>query len=150
MFYVYIFLVIVGVLIVVSIPLGIIGDKIRSKNLEKVFGGRQELNERDFYERYFESQSVPFFVIKKIREILEDVLDADLSRLSAEDDFSKNLNFFWQEDSLADVEIFERIEEEFQIKLHQSDFDGLETTTINDIVNIVWRKVREKNEFSNQ
>jgi acyl carrier protein len=81
---------------------------------------------------------------------LEDVLDADLSRLSAEDDFSKNLNFFWQEDSLADVEIFERIEEEFQIKLHQSDFDGLETTTINDIVNIVWRKVREKNEFSNQ
>jgi acyl carrier protein len=62
----------------------------------------------------------------------------------------KNLNFFWQEDSLADVEIFERIEEEFQIKLHQSDFDGLETTTINDIVNIVWRKVREKNEFSNQ
>jgi acyl carrier protein len=81
---------------------------------------------------------------------LEDVLDADLSRLLAEDGFSKNLNFFWQEDSLADVEIFERIEEEFQIKLHQSDFDGLETTTINDIVNIVWRKVREKNEFSNQ
>jgi hypothetical protein len=65
MFYVYIFLVIVGVLIVVSIPLGIIGDKIRSKNLEKVFGGRQELNERDFYERYFESQGVLFSSSKK-------------------------------------------------------------------------------------
>jgi hypothetical protein len=61
MFYVYIFLVIAGVLIVISIPLGIIGDKIRNKNLEKIFGGRQELNERDFYERYFESQGVPFF-----------------------------------------------------------------------------------------
>lgn len=150
MFYIYIFLAIVGVLIVISIPLGIIGDKIRNKNLKKVFGGRQELNERDFYERYFESQGVPFFVVKKIREILEDVLDADLSRLSAEDDFSKNLNFFWQDDSLADVEMFERIEEEFQIKLHQSDFENLETTSVNDIVNIVWRKVREKNEFSNQ
>ncbi len=45
--------------------------------------------------------------------------------------------------------MFEKIEEEFQIKFHQSDFDNLETTSVNDIVNIVWRKVREKNEFSN-
>ncbi len=149
MIYVYSFLFIVGFLIVISIPFAIISRKMKNKNLEKVFDGRQELNEWDFYERYFESQGVPFFIIMKIREILEDVLDADLSRLSAEDDFSKNLNFFWQEDSLADVEMFEKIEEEFQIKFHQSDFDNLETTSVNDIVNIVWRKVREKNEFSN-
>jgi acyl carrier protein len=149
MIYVYSFLFIVGFLIVISIPFAIISRKMKNKNLEKVFDGRQELNERDFYERYFESQGVPFFIIMKIREILEDVLDADLSRLSAEDDFSKNLNFFWQEDPLADVEMFEKIEEEFQIKFHQSDFDNLETTSVNDIVNIVWRKVREKNEFSN-
>jgi acyl carrier protein len=150
MFYVYIFLVIAGVLIVISIPLGIIGDKIRNKNLEKIFGGRQELNERDFYERYFESQGVPFFIIKKIREILEEVLDADLSRLSAEDDFSKNLSFFFEDDSAADIEITERIEEEFEIKLSESDIASVENWSINTIVDLVWRKVREKNEFSNQ
>jgi acyl carrier protein len=150
MIYVYSFLAIVGFVIVISIPFAITSRKLRNKNLEKVFSERQELNERDFYESYFESQGVPFFVVKKIREILEDVLDADLSRLSAEDDFSKNLIFFWQDDSLADVEMFERFEEEFQIKFHQSDFDNLETTSVKNIVNIVWRKVREKNEFSNQ
>ena len=150
MIYVYSFLAAVGFLIVISIPYAIINRKLRNKNLEKVFAQRQELNERDFYESFFDSQDVPFFIVKKIREILEDVLDADLSRLAAEDDFSKNLNFFFQDDSLADVEIFERIEEEFEIKLHQTDFEKLETLTINDIVNLVWRKVREKNEFSNQ
>jgi hypothetical protein len=88
MFYVYIFLVIVGVLIVVSIPLGIIGDKIRSKNLEKVFGGRQELTNGIFTKGILNRRAF-FFRHQKIREILEDVLDADLSRLLAEDDFQK-------------------------------------------------------------
>lgn len=149
MSYVYSFLFIVAFLVVTAIPIIIIANRKREKDLEKTFGERRELSARDFYEEYFESQEIPFFIVKKIREILEEVLDADLSRLSAEDDFSKNLNFFWQEDSLADEEIFEKIEEEFQIKLEQSDFDSLQTLSINDIVNTVWRKVREKDEFSN-
>lgn len=144
-----IFLIVAAGLIAASIPVIIIGRRNSKNKLEKAFIGRQELSERDFYERYFESKGVPFYVVKKIREILEEVLDADLSRLSAEDDFSKNLNFFWQEDSLADVEMFEKIEEEFDIKIEQSDFEGVETTSVNDLVNIVWRKVREKDEFSN-
>jgi len=149
MSYFYIAIAVIVGLTLISIPLGIIGDKRRNKELENVFGGRQELDEQDFYERYFESKGIPFYIVRKIREILEEVLNADLSRLSAEDDFSKNLNFFWQEDSLADVEIFEKIEEEFEIKFYQSDFENLETTSVNDIVNIVWRKVKEKNESEN-
>ncbi len=145
MFYVYISLGIIALFV----TLGVIGERQRRKKIEKVFENRQELDERDFYERYFESKDVPFYIIKKIREILEEVLEADLSRLSAEDDFSKNLNFFWQEDSMADVEIFEKIEEEFEIKFHQSDFDNLQTTSVNDIVNIVWQKVKDKNESEN-
>ena len=58
----------------------------------------------------------------------------------------KNLNFFWEEDSLADVEILEQIEEEFNIKFYQEDFKTLETLTVNDIVNIVW-KVKIKMNF---
>jgi acyl carrier protein len=145
----YIYLIIIAGLIAASIPVIIIGRRKQEKQIEDVFGGRQELTDRDFYERYFEAKGVPFYVVKKIREILEDVLDADLSRLSAEDDFSKNLNFFWHEDSLADVEIFEKIEEEFDIKFQPADFENLQTTSVNDIVEIVWRKVKEKNEFGN-
>lgn len=144
MFYLYIFLALIAGLVIISVPLGILGDNLRNKELEEIFGNRQRLDERDFYERYFESQGIPFYVVKKIREILEEILDADLSRLSAEDDFSKNLNFFWQDDSLADVEIFEKIEEEFDIKFHQSDFENLKTLTVSDIVNIVWQKIRER------
>lgn len=145
MFYVYISLGIIALFV----TLGVIGERQRRKKIEKVFENRQELDERDFYERYFESKDVPFYVIRKIREILEQVLEADLSRLSAEDDFSKNLNFFWQDDSMADVEIFEKIEEEFEIKFYQSDFENLQTTSINDIVNIVWQKVKDKNDSEN-
>jgi acyl carrier protein len=144
MVYFYSFLIIIVFFVITAIPLVIISEKRKQRKLEEVFAGRQELNEQSFYEKYFYGQGVPFFIVKKIREILEDVLGADLSRLSAGDDFSKNLNFFWQEDSLADVEILERIEEEFEINFNQADFDELETTSIENIVNVVWRKVREK------
>ena len=141
-FYIY-FIVAIG-LIAASTPVVIIAKQRWKKQIEDVFGGRQELNERDFYEKYFESKGISFYIVKRMREILEEVLDADLSRLSAEDDFSKNLNFFWQEDSMADEEIFQKIEDEFGIKVQQSDFDELQTMSIEKIVNLIWRKVREK------
>jgi acyl carrier protein len=147
MFYVYVFLAFIAGIIILSIPLGIIGDRELKRKIEEVFGGRQSLDERDFYEKYFAAKGVPFFIVKKIREILEEVLDADLSRLSAEDDFSKNLSFFWEEDSLADVEILEKIEEEFDIKI--SDEEAACLCTIDEIVDTVWRKVRGKDEFQN-
>lgn len=140
----YIYSIVIAGLLAVSIPVFIIAKQNWKKRIENVFGGRQELNERDFYERYFESKEIPFYVVKKLREILEEVLEADLSRLSAEDDFSKNLNFFWQEDSLADVEIFEKIEDEFAITLTQTDLDLLETMSVTNIVNMIWKKIQER------
>ncbi len=147
--FVYHFLITIGVLIVAGIPLGIISERRRKEKIEKAFDTRPKLDERDFYEQYFESQGVPFFIVKKIREILTNVLDADLSRLSAEDDFSKNLSFFFEDDSATDVEIIENIEEEFAIKLSESDFESLRTWSVNNIVNLIWRKVIEKTEFEN-
>jgi hypothetical protein len=70
MFYLYIFLSIAVVLVIFSIPFAIISNRLRNKKLEKVFAGRQELNERDFYERFFEAKGVPFFIVQKIRRIL--------------------------------------------------------------------------------
>ncbi|HEX9962133.1 MAG TPA: phosphopantetheine-binding protein [Pyrinomonadaceae bacterium] len=147
MFYVYTFLAFIGGVIILSIPAMIIGDRKLKRKIEEVFGGRQSLDERDFYEKHFAAKGVPFFIVKKIREILEEVLDADLSRLSAEDDFSRNLSFFWEEDSLADVEILEKIEEEFEIKI--SDEEAASLRTVDEIVDSVWRKVRGKDEFQN-
>ncbi len=134
----------IAVLFVLAIlPFAIRDIRKRDRTIEEVFDGRQELNERDFYEKYFEQKGVPFFVVRKVRQILERELEADLSRLSAEDDFTKNLNFFWQHDSLADVEIVLSLEEEFQIKLLPENLQE-EFRTVDGIVNLVWRKLKEK------
>jgi acyl carrier protein len=81
-------------------------------------------------------------VVSKVRKILEDELYADLSRLAAKDDFSKNLSFFWQFESVANVEIVVRIEEEFEISI--ADPEAEQTQTVEELVNLVWRKVRQR------
>ena len=62
--------------------------------------------------------------------------------LSANDDFKKNLSFFWEYDSMADVEIVIRIEKEFSIKI--SDHEVWETFTVEDLVNLVWGKLQQR------
>ena len=143
---IYICLGIIIFLITVVTPFVVWEIRKRDRKIESVFAGRQELNERDFYEMYFEQKGVPFFIVQKVRQILERELAADLSRLSAADDFSKNLNFFWQHDSLADVEIVLSIEEEFQIELTSENLQE-EFRTIDGIIDLVWRKIREKRNF---
>ena len=65
----------------------------KNKKLEVVFKDREQLPVNIFYEKYYLDKNVPFNVVKNVRGILEDELDVDLSRLSAKDDFSKNLSF---------------------------------------------------------
>jgi acyl carrier protein len=132
----------IGVLVVVGIPLWIWQSRAKKKRIENAFQGRQPLDERMFYERYFESRGVPFFVVHKVRLILEEELAADLSRLSAKDDFAQNLSFFWDYESSASVEIVVRLEDEFKIKI--TDAEAERTTTSDDIVNLGWLKVRER------
>lgn len=71
--------------------------------------------------------------------ILEEQLSADLSRLRDTDDLSKNLAFFWDFDSLADVEIVCALEERFGIKI--SDEEAERTKTVADIVHLVQTKL---------
>src|SRR5262245_36308353 len=136
------FLLFFAVVIVIGIPIAIWTAKAKKKKIEEAFAGRPPLDERTFYETYFESHGVPFFVVSKVREILESELSADLSRLSAGDDFSQNLSFFWDYESAAAVEIIVRLENEFDIKI--TDAEAQQTTTIDDIVNLVWLKVRQR------
>jgi acyl carrier protein len=131
---------IIAILIVIGIPMWLWESRAKRKKIEETFAKRQPLDERTFYERYFESRGVSFFVVSKVREILEDELEADLSRLSAADDFKKNLSFFWQYDSMADVEVVLRLEEEFSIKI--TDAEAERTNTVEDLVDLVWLKLR--------
>ena len=136
------FALFIGVLVVIGIPIWIWQSRAKKKKIEDVFAGRLPLEERTFYETYFASRGVPFFIVKAVRQILEEELDADLSRLSAEDDFARNLSFFWNYESAAAVEIVVRLENEFNIKI--TDAEAERTTTIEGLINLVWFKIREK------
>ncbi len=134
--------ILITVIVVIGAPIWLWQSRARKKKIEEVFGNRQALDELTFYEKYFESHGVPFFVVSRVRKILEEELHADLSCLVAEDDFKKNLSFFWQFESMADVEIVVRLEEEFEIKI--SDAEAEHTHTVADLVNLVWSKVRQR------
>lgn len=136
------FALFIGVIFVIGIPIWIWQTRAKKKKLENAFAGRLPLEERTFYETYFASRGVPFFVVKAVRQILEEELNADLSRLSAEDDFARNLSFFWDYESAAAVEIVVRLEEEFNIKI--TDAEAERTTTIDGLINLVWLKVEER------
>ncbi len=131
--------VIVAALILIAIPMAIRDRKIRQRKIDAAFADRAPLDEPTFYSRYFMARGVPEFIVVQVRRILEDELGADLSRLSAEDDLTKNLSFFFEHDSLAGVAIVERLEEEFHIKI--SDAEATKTHTVKDIVNLVWIKL---------
>lgn len=108
--------------------------------MEEAFVGRTPLPGAEFYERFFRAQGIPENIVMGVRQVLGEQLDADLSRLAASDDFSRNIGFFFDFDSMADVEIVCALEERFSIKI--SDEEATNAHTIQDIVDLVWCKVQ--------
>ena len=142
LYYLGLFAIILALLIVAGYPMLLRDRKARKEKIDAAFFGREPLDEQTFYERYFRARGVPADVAVRIRRILEDELDADLSRLSAGDDFTRNLSFFWEYDSLTDVEIVMRIEEEFGVEL--TDAEVGRAHTVEEIVNLVWGKLHPR------
>lgn len=114
-------------------------SRAKEKKVHEAFADRESLTPEAFYERYFLALGVTPEVVVGIRKILEEQLGADMSRLRAEDDFSKNLSFFWDFDSMANVEIVLAIEEHFQIKI--ADSEAEKTHTLSELVQLVSGKV---------
>jgi len=112
------------------------------RKLEAAFAGREPLDDQSFYEMYFRSRGVSAEVVAGVRRILEEEFDVDLSRLSAEDDFARNLGFIVDYGSLDAVEVVIRLEDEFHIKITDAELQY--TTTVEDIVTMVWNKVRQR------
>lgn len=133
--------ILLGITIVVV--LGIISVRLESwrktRKIEIAFSGRQPIETEQFYDRYFKAKGIPFYIVDGVRSILEEQLSADMSRLAGNDDFSNNLSFFWDFDSMADVEIVCALKEKFGIKI--SDEEAEKTHTISEIVNLVYSKI---------
>ncbi len=117
----------------------VFSSKKLEKKMEEIFGGREPRTKQEFYQKYFQADGLPEYLVVKVIEILEFNLGVDLSRLEKSDDFSENLNFFWRMDSLADVEIILDIEREFSIEITKQE--GANTRTVDDLVRLVWSKV---------
>lgn len=114
----------------------------KKKQVESTFSGRADLTTEQFYDRFFKAQGVPFFIVEGVKKVLAEQLGADMSRLIDEDDFSTNLSFFWDFDSMADVEIICALEKAFGIKI--TDNEAENTHTVKDIVSLVTRKITTK------
>ena len=113
--------------------------KQKQKKLDEVFTGREPLNDRQVWDRYFQQHGVAPETVTKVRRILSENLQADLSCIRDTDDFSKELAFFWDFDSLADVEIIQSLEKEFDIAI--TDDEAVAMKTLRDIVLGVHAKI---------
>jgi acyl carrier protein len=142
LYYVGIFGALVALLVGASIPLFIRDERKRKRQILLAFAGREPLDKQSFYGRYFQPRGVPADVVLRIRRILETVLDADMSRLRPEDDFTGKLKFFFEHDELSGVYIVDEIEKEFGITI--SDEEASRMHTISDIVTVTWAKLQQR------
>ena len=93
----------------------------KQKAIEQAFAGREPLDDGQLWKRYFQQYGVAPETVAKVRKILSEHLGADLSRIRDTDDFSANLAFFWDFDSMADVDIVIAFEEQFGISLTNAE-----------------------------
>ncbi len=114
-------------------------DKNREAEINKIFEGRNKFTPDEFYEKYYSDKGIPKYIIIDILKLLEAELETDLSRIMPDDDFSKNLRYLFEFDSMADVEIIESIENKFSLNI--SDTEAESIRTINDLVFFVNNRV---------
>lgn len=110
------------------------------RRLDAVFAGRTPLTPEEFFTRYFEERGFDRDLVLHIHKIFAENISLDLSRLSAIDDFSRELQFLWNYDSLADVEIVLDLETEFGIAI--SDAEATRMTSLLAVVEVVNDKLR--------
>jgi acyl carrier protein len=99
----------------------------KGKRVEAAFAGRDRLTADEICSREFRDEPVSAEVIDRVRNVLERELEADLSRMRTTDDFSKNLSFFWDYDSLAAVTVFQSLEEEFNVVIRDEEAEKMLT-----------------------
>jgi len=94
-----------------------------------------------FWQKCFEPRGIALETVVRIMRILSDILEVDLRRIRARDDFSKELSFFWDLDSLADLKIVHALAEEFKIPISDGEAEAMKT--VRDIVFCVHGKITQ-------
>ena len=108
------------------------------KLIEQRFGSRAPLTPEAFFEQHFSESPYCKDIVVGVRETLELILQSDLSFLRDSDDFSKNLAFFWDFDSMANVELVQALEDRFNIRIEDSEAER--TKTVRQLVDLVHAK----------
>jgi acyl carrier protein len=118
--------------------------KLLKRRIETAFAGREPLSDEQFFARFFHASGVRSDVSSKVRRVLAEQLGQDLSRLQSSDDFTQNLKFLFDADSMANVEIVLALEECFHIKITNEEAQAMHT--VEDIVLVVHGKLRLSND----
>ena len=118
------------------------GDAQKNARAEEVFRGREPLDDRMLWERFFSQYGVAVDTVARVRKVLTTVLQTDLSRIRDSDDFSKELAFFWDWDSMADDEAVQGLEVEFGITISDADAEAMKT--LKDIVLGIHEKIKSR------
>ena len=103
------------------------------------FGSREPLAPDEFFHRYFPEPKYRREIVVGVRETLERILDSDLAFLRDSDDFSQNLSFFWDFDSMANVELVQALEHRFNIKIEDNEAE--QTHTVRQLIDLVHAKI---------
>ena len=111
----------------------------KQRHLDHLFARREPLDDAQLWESYFRAQGVALDTVTRVRRILSDILEVDLGRIRATDSFSKQLSFFWDIDSLADLKIVHALEEDFKITISNAEAEAMKT--LQDIVLEVHKKI---------
>jgi acyl carrier protein len=116
-------------------------DAVRqAKKMDAAFADRIPLTTEQFYRQFFKDSDASFATVSGVLETLKELFsEVDLSRLSADDDFSGNIAFLWDYDSLADVELICALEQRFGIKI--TDDEAKAVRTVSDLMLLVAAKV---------
>ena len=117
-------------------------SKNKRSKIDKAFAERESLTDEEFFEKYFSSRGVPKSVAKGVRRILAEQLGEDMARVSSSDNFTENLKFLFDSDSLVDVAIVQALEKEFHIKV--SNTEAMAMHTVEDIVLGVASKLEQR------
>lgn len=111
----------------------------KHKNIETAFSLREPLSKEIFYHTFYKKKDIPFHVVTGVLKVLEEQFQVDVSRIRSHDDLSNNLSFFFEYDSMADVEIICALEDEFGITITNSEAQSI--STIEQIIGFVSNKV---------
>ncbi|QTD43922.1 acyl carrier protein [Ottowia testudinis] len=127
------------VLWLIAGPLEKSEKKRKTDKIADLFKDRPRLAPQQFYDSYFANQGYSERVVLGVREVMAKILGTDLSFLKDSDDFSQNLAFFWDFDSMANVELVQALEEHFAIRIE--DLEAENTKTVRQLIDLVQSKV---------